>query len=301
MGVVATQRSKLSMTDFKAQLPSDTPLETQQRFEFSGWHRLIAEEVAQLLRDKTSDWLCAVALQIDGLLSQPMRESLRRIVECSRSLTNSQGDTEIHPDEIPGQIHKFAALEPHSVWPQAGHPFASARWERYAVFALWKIHDATRHLPSPTPQGEAPAELLTTLYGVDVSASLTIEAMRALQIAQVLKYQAEELSRANRERAAKRHEPNRDARERALYYARLGKNQSTGEPFKSRAAAAQAIAPLLIKLDGHSGTEGRYTDRVVERWLAEAGWTPSEETKAEWRAFDEARKRARRAGLPRRP
>jgi hypothetical protein len=289
------------MTDFGAPLPKSTSLDVEQRFEFSGWHQLIASEVEQLLGGRSASWLTSVAKQIGQVLDRQWTTLKPEEIESAPSIARSHGVSSLHPDDAQSQIHDFAVLEPHFNWPDPKRKGGSLRWERYAVFALWKIHDATRHLPRTSEPGDHPQTLLTTLYEVDVSASLTIEAMRALQIAQGLKFEADEASRTAKDMAEKRHAASEPIRDLAMAYAKGGKDPKTQKPFGSRAFAARAIAEALPPKPGSQpGFEKFYTPRCVEDWLVEKKWKPSEEMKAASKAFDAAQKEAARASRRRR-
>lgn len=281
------------MTDFGAPLPKSTPLDVEQRFEFSGWHQLIASEIEQLLGGRSASWLTTVAKQIGQVLDRQWTTLEPEEIESAPSIARSHGVSSLHPDDAQSQIHDFAALEPEFNWPDIGHEGGSHRWERYAVFALWKIHDAARHLPRPSEPDAPPQALLTTLYEVDVSASLTIEAMRALQIAQALRFEKEQLSKKNRIKAEKSHERDRAAKAIALELAGR-KKKLTGEPFSSRAGAARYIAAYIQKGNSSTDPDDVYTEKTVERWLADEGWVATPEMKAEARAFKVAEKRTSR-------
>ncbi len=289
------------MTDFGAPLPKSNPLDVEQRFEFSGWHQLIATEIEQLLDGKSDSWLTTVAQQIGEVLGMQWTKLKPEEIESAPSIAQSHGVSPLHPDDVPGQIHTFAVLEPHFNWPDPKGKGGALRWERYAVFALWKIHDATRHLPRPSEPGDHTQTLLTTLYEVDVSASLTIEAMRALQIAQALKFEADEASKTAKDMAEKRHAASEPIRDLAMAYAKGGKDPKTQKPFGSRAFAARTIAEALPPKPGSQpGFEKFYTPRCVEDWLVEKKWEPSAEMKAASKAFDAAQKEAERASRRRR-
>lgn len=281
------------MTDFGSPIPNSNLLDVEPRFEFSGWHLLIAAEIDQLLDGRSPSWLTTVAKQIGQVLDRQLTDLKPGEIESSPSIARSHGVSSLHPDDAQSQIHDFAALEPKFNWPDIGHKGGSHRWERYAVFALWKIHDAARHLPRSSEPGALPQTLLTTLYEVDVSASLTIEAMRALQIAQALRFEKEQLSKKNRLKAEKSHEGDYAAKVQALELAQR-KKKHTGEPFSSRIGAARYIAEYIRKDNDSSGPHEVYTEKTIERWLADEGWVATPEMKAEAKAFKAAEKRARR-------
>lgn len=193
------------MTDFRAPLPTAAPLEIEHRFEFFGWHTVIASEIEQLLGPRPGEWLSSVALQISEVLGREWTELSRDETDATPSHAQSMGTPLLHPDNLPGEIHDFSALEPLFRWrTDSGHE--SKPWERYAVFALWKLHDATQYLPAKHGNQDS----LSQLMFVDLAASLTIEAMGALQLAQSLRFEMTLKSASGRNAASARH-ANREA------------------------------------------------------------------------------------------
>lgn len=242
------------MIDFAAPLPQANPLEVEQRFEFVGWHELIAAEINQILGDRDPEWLNAIAQQIGAALRREQTAISGEDLESLPSLARSAANHAVHPDDVPGQIHAFAALEPRCRWAGKKHPHFSQRWERYAVFALWTLHHASTHLPRKVDgHGSDP---LTSLMQVDLGASLTIEAMRALQIGQSLLFEQKLLSQRNTIAADTRHEPGRAHIEQARRIAREG-------DFKTNEQAAWEIQKRVLKSD-----KSEYAFTTILGWLS---------------------------------
>lgn len=234
------------------------PLSRPASRAFLGWASQVHLEVVVLLQERDANWLNGVADQIRSVMAPPAGEETGwRDLLLDANPSRTAGTPFPYLVGEAGQLGLFAAREPRHDW-SPGEP-QTEQWERYAVFAALSIFQALKRVDAAEDASPHSDSLLHEAGG------LSIEAVRALQIAHSLK--AGSLQRATSASGAAK--------------ARHAKT----EPYKNRAIANTLAMefPSMVKAVDHL-TENEPIDqdgkkfasrRAAEEWLRKAGFRPT--------------------------
>lgn len=231
------------MAAFTDQFKVCDPFNIDFRVELSSPSAEIGHEVIGMLSGRDIHWLESIAQQNEALIRGAWSGE-----EYSR---RSYGD-----------VNLFRLAEPGHAWEVEA--VKSERWERYAVLCLWKLADAQLWLERLPDHPDKPPSrgLLAFRYGP--AGAYTIEAMRALQIAQSILADQRQISIRNSKNATRGHAGTAPKREVALLMAET-------KPFKSSQKAAEYVADNLLK---HENPDTFFSVDAIKRWLREADWKP---------------------------
>jgi hypothetical protein len=262
------------MAAFTNQFTTFDPFNLPSRSDFFYWPEQIASEAGSLLAGRSRDWLNSIATQVEGVVRRfakssvlPDRGPKQAHALFAQSVLRSG---EVRRDSY-GDVNIFLAC--HSLHDWKSESVLSESWERFAVLALWKVVDANAALDGllRDPSGEF-MQRNKKVAQMNFAGGHAIEAMRALQTAQVSLSEATALADQNR-RNGVRANPNSEAnRLRAL-------EMADELPFRSMNKAAEHIALCLVKNTTKRGIDTYYTTEWIKRWLREATWTPRHKRK----------------------
>jgi hypothetical protein len=244
-----------------------SPHRFEPRPEFLGWVTQIASEITTALQGRDLAWLAAVGVEIESAM-RPTRFSAQQLaaVSATPKVAPEIADRPFFDHYRLGEINAFASLEPAHCWDAEEH---IERWERYAVFALRQIRTAYAYLGDVDGAPDLVGEGGKLVDAMNSAAGYTIEAMRALQIAHSLQFEARVLSEQNRRVAVERHAKNRSKRAEAIERADQGKHD--GSAFTTLEAAAEYISGRLVK---KAETQELYKYETVKKWLLASKWKP---------------------------
>lgn len=253
-------------TQFSDQDPFDLPIRT----EFFGWPTQIASEAEKLISNRDLGRLSEIASQLDRVIAAVAElENIGMDGPMPRLATLFRDTIDLHPGvfrEIYGDCNLLLAGHDDHDWQS--EPTQSTRVERFAIFSLWKLIDANLELHHRAhPKGTDQAALTQIRNATHKGGAFTIEAMRALQVAQSLQLEERLISERNRKNR-KLSNPNAEAnRMKAI-------EMAGDQPFRSMNKAAEHIANNLVKDIRADGKEAFYSIDWIKVWLREAGWKP---------------------------
>lgn len=256
------------MTDEFQPFPQPDPFAIPIRYAFAGWSSQILFEIRELLADKSSDWLTAVATHINEVVMSNADKLFDSALGPRETLAHSERwPFSLHTQ--PGHIGVFAALEPGISWDKLSPP--TERWQRFAVFALMYIRDCLKILEKlgDQPSHESVPSGLSSKYvalQLNDAGAFALEAMRALQIAHSLRIDTRKKSDRGRKAAILKHDAMKPKHAEALAMA-------NSRPFKTAQEAIDFIAENLTV--NAEGTEFCKRDRA-KKWLSKAGWKPAD-------------------------
>ncbi len=250
-------------TEFEP-FPHPNPFDIPAGQSFAGWPAQILFEIQELLFDRSSEWLTAVATHIHKLVTTENADEIFDDVNGSRESLAHSEPWQFSLHRQPGHIGVFAAIEPGVAWDQLSPP--TERWQRYAVFAFMYLRDSVKilaRLDKPDRTGRATSAdnkyLSLDLYEAGAWA---LEAMRALQIAHSLRIDTRIKSDRGRKAAVVRHEIFVSLRAEAL-------EMANSRPFKTKEQALDYITSNLL-IDA---AKNKFCSRsAASKWLREAGW-----------------------------
>jgi hypothetical protein len=252
-------------TEFEP-FPHPNPFDIPAGRAFAGWPAQILFEIQELLFDRSSDWLTAVASHIQELVTTDNTQKIFDDVNGPRESLAHSESWQFSEYVQPGRIGVFAALEPGVAWDQLSPP--TERWQRYAVFAFMYLRDSVKilaRLDKVKSAGRATnADNKYLSFDYDEAGAWALEAMRALQIAHSLRIDTRTKSDRGRKAANARHEVMKPKHGEALAMA-------NSQPFKSKREAVDYIAEnLTINAEGTKFC----SRRAATEWLSAAGWQP---------------------------
>lgn len=250
-------------TDFEP-FPHPDPFEIPAGDAFAGWPAQILFEIKELLFDRSSDWLTAVASHIHELVTT---KNADRVFDDADGPSGSLAHSESGQFSLyrqPGHIGVFAALEPRVAWDKVEPP--TERWQRYAVFALMYVRDSVKILARRDLLERSGRSTSTDqkYLALDLSeaAAWALEAMRALQIAHSLRIDTRAKSARARNAAFVRHMASESLRAEAL-------RMANSRPFKTKELALDFITSNLLT----DAEKNKFCSRsAASKWLREAGW-----------------------------
>lgn len=246
--------------------PHPNPFDMPAVQSFAGWPAQILFEIQELLFDRSSEWLTAVASHIKELVTTDNAQRIfDDVIGPKESLAHSES-WQFSEYVQPGRIGVFAALEPGVAWDQLSPP--TERWQRYAVFAFMHLRDSVKilaRLDKLESAGRATnADNRYLSFDYDEAGAWALEAMRALQIAHSLRIDTRKKSERGRNAANARHQAMKPKHAEAIAMA-------NSRPFKTKREAIDFIAENLTV--NAEGTEF-CTRRRAGEWLLAAGWQP---------------------------
>ncbi len=254
------------MAAFTNQFSQQSPFDLPLRPEFFSWPSQIAAEATELVSCKDITWLSAVALQLESIVSKAAASPIPNVTEDLRNMkyfaSLFRDIANIHPSVFRDMYGDFNLLmEGHDSHDWSAEAVKSSKADRFLVFCLWKLVDANTELHSFTFEGD-----------MQKGGAYTIEAMRALQVAQSIKFEEQVISARNRENGVLAN-PNAEVnRLRAL-------EMAEELPFRSMSKAAEHIADNLVKGTTKAGKETFYGTDWIKDWLRDAGWKPQHKRK----------------------
>ena len=256
------------MTAFTNQFSQQSPFDLSIRYEFFGWPTQVANEAIALAPNKNLHWLTAIAIQLEKVIAEAAARPKPRTSGHMQWLASlAREHTNVHITVYRDIVGDFNLLmEAHDTHPWHKESVQSTKVDRFIVFCLWKLVDANTELLNQEPDRD---KLKATLKG----GAYTMEAMRALQVAQSIKHEEQMLSTRNRENGILAN-PNAEVnRLKAL-------KMAGDQPFRSMNKAAEYVADNLVKGVTKAGKETFYSIDWIKCWLREAGWTPQHKHKA---------------------
>ncbi len=248
------------MAAFKDQFKILDPFKIPRRPEFFGWIPQIGAEASRALRGRDVNWLTDVARSLDSFIEkQSLRADLggggpkQLQAILARELMSSPYVTR----DWYGDVQLFTESESQHNW--ANDPVKTERWERYAVLSLWKVVDAYMaldgHLDAPPDLARSALEAMRWNH----AGGYAVEAMNALQIAQIELLEIRHRSKRGKHLSDKRHAPSRGWRDVAL---RLAEDR----PFRSMPQAIEYIRLELTKQGAF------FASLTIRNWLIRAKW-----------------------------
>lgn len=261
------------MAAFTTQFERTNPFLRPSAFDYYGWLYQLWEETTQLLKDVTSDRRIAIANQIDALLTSCVKK--RQFTKSGSMQRVAQSDLykDAAPEHIRDMYGDFNLLkEVHDSHNWDGEAVASTKWERFAVFSLWKLCDAFWEkaiYQSETGLIDWPKDGKLALHmpNANVMMAYCFEAMRAHQVAETTLLTEQLLSVRNRESTLKARRLSEENRRKALVMA-------DSKPFRSLEKAATHVAEHLVKGKNSNGDGTTYSVDWIKHWLRDAGWKP---------------------------
>jgi hypothetical protein len=162
--------------------------------------------------------------------------------------------------------------EVHDSHPWENEEVSSKKWERFAVFSLWKLNDAIWE--------DAPIQSATAGFDVPSTGEMKIhrpnphqvmaycfEAMRAQQVAETTLLTEKLVSERNRKSTKPAQLQSEKNRQKALAMA-------DSKPFRSLEKAATHVAEHLVKGKDANNQGTTYSVDWIKSWLRDAGWKP---------------------------
>jgi hypothetical protein len=261
------------MAAFTSQFERTNPFLRPNAFDYFGWLYQLWDEIAQLLKDVPVDRRITIAKQIEALLTKSVEQKQFSQSGGMQRVAQSEMYKDAPIEDIRlmyGDFNLLKEVHDSHNWNVESTP--STKWERYAVFSLWKMCDACwEEASNQTETGfiEWPEEggLPIRMPNPHVAMAYYFEAMRAHQVAETTLLTDRLLSARNRDNTLKAQQLSETNRLKALAMAE-------SKPFRSLEKAATYVAEHLVKGRASSGEGTTYSVDWIKQWLREDGWKP---------------------------
>ena len=260
------------MAAFKDQFERTNPFLSPSFLEYFGWLHQLWDEISELLANVDQQRRIAIARQIDALLTKSFEAKKFTKNGGMQRVAQSYLVKDISQEQFREMYGDFNLLkEVHDSHPWGDEKVASAKWERFAVFSLWKLNDAMWEnaiVQSATGGFNIPPEgMKIRVPNMHMVMAYCFEAMRAQQVAETTLLTEKLVSKRNRDSTISAQALGAKNRLTAL-------TMANSKPFKSLEKAATYVAEHLIKGKDLNGEGTTYSVDWVKTWLRDAGWKP---------------------------
>lgn len=249
------------MAAFKNQFSQQSPFDLPLRPEFFGWPSQIAIEAKAIISTSDIAWLTAVGNQLERVISKavaaPSPTAIGRLMSMPYFAAMFDDAMTIGRSTFRDMYGDFNLLmEGHDAHDWDAELVKSTKTDRLLVFCLWKLVDAEAALGPLGGTGD-----------MERGGAYTVEAMRALQSAQMILMQMNiATNRSNQSNAVKTKNAKKN-RADALAMA-------NSMYFQDIEDAADYVAARIPKSTNAKGMQSTYTAGYMVRILQQEGWQP---------------------------